>query len=103
MALLHAPSLAGGFVWDDFFLIEENGLIRDWKNAASFFASGIFDDSEYYRPVLMLSLMVDYHLWGLDVLGYHLTTTCVHLLAAICVYWLTYLLMRRRRIALRLR
>ena len=53
VALLHGLSLAGGFVWDDHVLIEDNPSIRNLGNVPSFFTRNYFGaeaDSELYRP-----------------------------------------------------
>lgn len=42
----------------------------------------------HYVPLTMLSLALDYRLWGLDPFGYHLTNVLLHALAAmlVCVF-----------------
>jgi hypothetical protein len=43
----------------------------------------------HYVPLTMLSLALDYHFWGLDPFGYHLTNVLLHALVAmlVCVFF----------------
>ncbi|MFO0602169.1 MAG: hypothetical protein U0324_03290 [Polyangiales bacterium] len=62
-ALTWAPSLAGGFVWDDRFLVADNEALRrpDFLRAIftqQLWSQGAFDDRElyrYYRPLVSLA------------------------------------------------
>jgi len=40
----------------------------------------------HYAPLTMLSLALDYHFWGLEPFGYHLTNVCLHAAAASLAY-----------------
>jgi len=102
--LVYASSLNGAFLWDDQHLIQENPLIKNVGNAAKLFQGNILaghgKDSQAYRPVQMLSYMVDYRLWRLDPRGYHATSVLWHLLAALCVFALALRLTSDRLLAL---
>src|SRR4030095_5175886 len=45
----------------------------------------------HYVPLTMLSLALDYRVWGLDPFGYHLTNVALHALTAVlvCVFLLS--------------
>ncbi|MGD9015558.1 MAG: tetratricopeptide repeat protein, partial [Candidatus Omnitrophota bacterium] len=53
-----------------------------------------------YRPLQMLSCMLDYSLWKLDVRGYHLSNILLHILATLSIYWLVNILYNDRFISL---
>jgi tetratricopeptide (TPR) repeat protein len=81
---IYWPALHGGWLWDDRELISENDLIRDpaglWK---IWFAPG--GQIDYY-PVKSSIQWLQWHLWGLDTLGYHLTNIVLHILSALLVW-----------------
>jgi protein O-mannosyl-transferase len=97
--LVYGNSLRGEFIWDDFAYVKDNPHIKDWA-----FLPGLFSESvgagagvrsSFYRPVQMVSYMADYSVWKLDVFGYHLTNTLLHIVASICLYWLLCLVLQR--------
>ncbi len=67
------------FLSDDFILLKvvSAGWPAVWEQIA---ASGSF-----IRPLWWLSIDLDFHLWGLDPIGYHLTNIALHGLTAIVV------------------
>lgn len=78
---IYAPVLGGQFVWDDHYLVAGNGLIRSPVFLLEVFRHTLFGgESNFYRPVQTLTYLWDYHWWGLNPFGYHLTSTLVHAL-----------------------
>lgn len=82
------------FVWNDWTLIIENSLIKDWRNLPEIFTSAFWkpllgEPFQVYRPLVLVSFMLDLSLWGLNPWGYHLTNILLHVLNSI----LTYILM----------
>jgi Flp pilus assembly protein TadD len=77
-------SLRNGFVWDDHILIERNVSTLSQASVAQAFSSdfwtteGEAGQSNYYRPIVTLSYMLDYSLFGLSAWGYHLTNIALH-------------------------
>lgn len=99
----HAVTLFDGFVGDDNMLIVNNTAYRSWDN----FGRLLFDDyiidvddifngetkflgssDVSYRPVKSATHFVDYALWGLNPLGYHLHNLILHCLNAILMFYL---------------
>lgn len=82
--LVYLNALANGFAGDDPDIIVNFPLIRDIRNIPLFFAmqDTLADGGEtgYYRPLGRLVYMLDYQLWGLNPLGYHLFNLLLHLL-----------------------
>ncbi|MDO8535919.1 MAG: tetratricopeptide repeat protein [Candidatus Omnitrophota bacterium] len=89
--IVYGNSINGKFVWDDQGLIKENKYIQNSSKLSNIFNADIGrggpEKSAFYRPMQMLSYMVDYALWNLDYRGYHLTNMMLHILAALCLLW----------------
>ena len=82
------PALGCGFVWDDLSLVVDNRLAGSWANLGAAFSTDLWSSSGvegrvsgYYRPLQVVSLMVDRGLWGLSTAGHHLSSLVWHLLA----------------------
>lgn len=102
--LVYHRALKGIFIFDDKALILDNPLIKNVRYLKdifithSFYGSGIY--SNFYRPIESLSFMLDYHLWGLNPFGYHLTNILIHIFNALSVYFLVYLISKKQNIAI---
>jgi protein O-mannosyl-transferase len=44
--------------------------------------------AEFWHPLTWFSLMLDYHLYGLNAGGYHLTNLVLHILSTLLLFWL---------------
>jgi tetratricopeptide (TPR) repeat protein len=99
----YANSLSGEFLWDDGMLIKNNTHIRSWHGIPKIFTedvgSGAGKATNFYRPLQMLTYTVEYHLWGLNEPGYHITNIFLHIIAALLIYWLVTLLFNDRRLS----
>jgi tetratricopeptide (TPR) repeat protein len=80
----YLPALRCGFIWDDDQYVTENLTLRDlaglrliWFTPAA---------TPQYYPLVHTTFWLEYHLWGLAPLGYHLVNVLLHALAA----WLLY-------------
>jgi tetratricopeptide (TPR) repeat protein len=80
--LAYAPALLNGFVWDDAQIIVNNMVNRDWANLSKVLLGPdvVFTDdvASYYRPLNRLLYVIEYHLYGLNPLGYHLLSLLLH-------------------------
>ncbi|MCX5678112.1 MAG: tetratricopeptide repeat protein [Candidatus Omnitrophica bacterium] len=89
---VYANSLNGKFVYDDHILVKDNALIREWPISLKLFTTGFgisgYMKSSFYRPLQMITYAMNYHSWKLSVIGYHLTSILLHILVALCIYWL---------------
>lgn len=79
------------FVYDDIPYIQENYQITSLKYLPSIFVSSYPPDSKHqglYRPILTLSYLIDYHIWGgANPLGFHLTNLMLYL-GCVIFFWL---------------
>jgi Flp pilus assembly protein TadD len=85
---VYANALRDGFVWDDGNIIVSNPMVRHWTEAARLFTSSLERNTQYYRPVLGLSFLVDYQLFGLSPAGFHLTSILIHAAVGVLLYLL---------------
>lgn len=90
--LAYLPALGAGFVWDDSGYVVQNltlrsldGLYRIWFVPSS--------NTQYY-PLVFSVFWLEYHLWGLTPLGYHVANLALYS-ATLLVLWS---LLRRLRI-----
>jgi len=85
--LSYLGAMGAGFVWDDTGLVLRNELTSSWSNISVVFAGDLWegapvdDASGYYRPLMVLSLMVDNQLFGFHALAHHVHSLLWHLLA----------------------
>ena len=104
--IAYCNTLSGEFIWDDRKLILDNYYIKDWGNLSTNVTSDFFFTSReegkigYYRPVIILSYMINYSLFKIDPLGYHITNILFHLLNGILIYLLAVHLLGSVRISL---
>lgn len=97
--LVYRPGLTGGFWFDDMLSVADNQLIRIhsldptslWRAALSGNAGPLG------RPLAMLSFALDYYYSGLDPAAFKLTNIVIHLVNAVAVYFLGYLILTAYR------
>jgi hypothetical protein len=85
VGILYFNSLGNQFTnWDD-GMIYGNPTIRhlDWEGIKTIFTP---QRANTYQPVRMLSYAVDYSLWKLNPLGYHISNTLFYILTCIMVF-----------------
>ena len=94
--LVYANSLNGKFIWDDNFLVKDNLYIRSWSNLPKIFVrdwgQGAGVQYSFYRPLCIVTYMIDYSIGGLDVRIYHFTNIILHILVSLALFWLIVLL-----------
>lgn len=108
-------ALSNGFVGDDHLIVVNNTFYETWANFPKLFAPEeyITDSDEAfnlesfshtgsvaYRPVLSATFFFDYWLWQRAAFGYHLHNVVVHILNAILVYFIFFLILKDPALAL---
>lgn len=80
----YGPALRGGWVWDDGDYVTDNLALRSLHGLRSIW----FDlgATIQYYPLTFTSFWIDYHLWGLNTLGYHLVNIALHAATAV-LFW----------------
>lgn len=87
--LAFLPALRGEFLnWDDHFLFTENPNYRGlgipqlkWMFTHALLA--------HYQPLTWMTLGLDYCIWGMNPLGYHLTSILWHAANAVLLFFLS--------------
>ncbi|MCX5714186.1 MAG: tetratricopeptide repeat protein [Candidatus Omnitrophica bacterium] len=101
--IAYASSLSGKFVWDDELLIKNNVFIRNLPGIEIFFKTKIFAEgceaTYFYRPLQIVTYALDYAIWKFNVVGYHITNTLLHILVALCIYWLVNILYKDNKLS----
>ena len=91
--LIFAPALLNGFVeWDDQINFLQNAHYRGlgWTQIRWMLTSAL---TGHYIPLTWLSLGLDYTLWGMDPLGYHLSNILIHAANAALFYLVAFRLL----------
>lgn len=90
IVIVFSSSLNNKFAWDDKFLIINNPHIKDFMYISKIFSNQLYEGggmhSNFYRPIQLLSFMMDYRIWKLNPFGYHLTSLLLHIFNSALVY-----------------
>lgn len=90
--LVYANILPNKFVWDDEEQIVNNPYIKSFANLPAIFQGSTFNTGGaglsgwYFKPLMSFWFMINYHLWGLSPLGFHLAQIFLHLVNSILVF-----------------
>jgi tetratricopeptide (TPR) repeat protein len=106
--IIYSSSLKGPFICDDTQLIITNEYIKDFHTLPLLFNTEVFKSSglnrefafRYYRPLQLFSFAIDYFIWKMNPLGYHLTNVLIHVLMSFLVYYFLYQLFTNYSLAL---
>src|SRR5262245_12593975 len=79
----YLPVLGTGFTSDDFFILSRVRALNGLEHPHAYFQLGFFD---YYRPLVFLSHAMDWEVWGLDPVGYHLRSLMLHAGCSVLVF-----------------
>ncbi len=98
--VVFANTLFFDFVWDDIHQIKYNELLKSYENIDDLFFSPIPDMPAYYRPMFMISLFIDYLIWGQNAAGFHLTNVLLNIFVTVLIFVLSEKLFDNRLIAI---
>lgn len=84
---------------DDEISIVFNPLIRDVSSLPEILSSSFFGQGSFYRPLVMLSFMLDYAVDGLNPFVFHATNLMLHLFNAILVFYAVDRIIQSRNIS----
>lgn len=85
------PSLRAGFVYDDTLLIANNPAVHHWQGLGSAFVGHFWQTQDlgtqgigltYYRPVVTVSFVLNWLLFGGAAWGFHLVNLLLHAASA---------------------
>src|SRR5207244_2817948 len=82
--IAYLPVWHAGFIWDDDKYVTQNALLHSWHGLKQiWFEPGA---TVQYYPLTFTTFWLEYHLWGLHPLGYHLVNVSLHAVDAILLW-----------------
>src|SRR6266404_249050 len=93
--LAFVNSLDGQFVYDDRLQILKNPTLTSLANIPRMFTQGVWQFlnegdktavGPYYRPLFNIALIINHHLFGLEVFGWHLFSILLHVGVVFLLY-----------------
>lgn len=89
--LSYFNALSNGFVYDDVAMVQVNPIIRGWSNVPAIFTTGYWTPTGttsggLYRPLTILSYLLEYSIGGINPAIYHLDNILLHFLCSVLVY-----------------
>ncbi|HUW84568.1 MAG TPA: tetratricopeptide repeat protein [Phycisphaerae bacterium] len=80
----YLPAIRGGFVWDDEHYVTDNAALRSLDGLRAIWLKP--RATPQYYPLVHTSYWLEYRLWGLKPLGYHLVNVLLHAASAILLW-----------------
>jgi tetratricopeptide (TPR) repeat protein len=81
--LVYQPVWHGGFIWDDDSFLTDNPLIKAHDGLYGFWFT---DKPPDYFPLTSSMLWLEWRLWGLNAIGYHLVNILLHGFSAVLLW-----------------
>jgi len=96
-------TLGNHYVIDDEIYLINNTHFQDISYLPEYFTKGFCEGIQrkcaYYRPLIAISHLADFYLWGDHLWGYHLTNLIIHLSVVITLYLLVGWVFKNTRVA----
>jgi len=97
---IYAFNLNNPLFWDDDDWIKNNAFVHSFSYLKEIFTKNILAgfglNSNYYRPLLLLSFALNYVIHGIKPFGYHLLSNAFHIANGILFFLLLLMVFRRR-------
>lgn len=84
------PAIRGGFIWDDDDYVEHNATLRSADGLRQMWLEPL--SIPQYYPLVHSTFWVEYRLWGLNPMGYHVTNVLLQFADAVLPFLLLALL-----------
>lgn len=101
--LVYSNSFKNPFIWDDQILVVNNIFLKSPAKISQTFTQDIGKggnvEYHFYRPLQIFTYQLDYWFWKLNVKGYHLTNTILHIGTALAMYWLLNIIFEIRALS----
>jgi len=96
---IYVNTLWNPFVWDDVVYVSTNAHFEDSRYIPEYFTAsfcrGAAKDCPFYRPMVSLSYLMDYWIWGKNPFGYHLSNILIHMVVVMLFYIVSMRLFRK--------
>jgi tetratricopeptide (TPR) repeat protein len=89
---VYSNALSNGFVYDDNLQVLNNPWIKDVRHISEIFSKSVWsfqkepEISNYYRPLMHLIYLFNYHVFGLKPWGFHLVNILCHAGVSVLVF-----------------
>ena len=80
---IYWPALHGGWLWDDDLLVTDNSNLRSLRGLWEIWLTTPSTD---YWPLSWTLLWIEWHLWGNEPLGYHLSGLALHICSGLLIW-----------------
>jgi len=84
---------------DDQFSIVKNEDIKSFENLPTLFTSSFFKGNAYYRPLVSLSFLLEYHLFKENPFFYNLTNLLLHILVSFLIFLIGEKIIKNRSLS----
>jgi tetratricopeptide (TPR) repeat protein len=81
----YQPTWHAGFIWDDDSYVTENLALRSLDGLGNIWVKP--GTTPQYYPLVFTTFWVEYHIWKLQPLGYHLTNVVLHAFNAVLLWF----------------
>lgn len=85
VVVAYVPAIQGGFIWDDDAYVQENPVLRTDAGLATIWTEPTSIPQWY--PLVHTTFWVEYRLWGLNPMGYHITNVLLHVACMVLLYF----------------
>jgi tetratricopeptide (TPR) repeat protein len=96
---VYCNALLNGFVYDDIPQVVQNPWIREMRFIPEIFSTNVWafqgTSTNYYRPLMHISFMLSYYLFGLAPWGFHFVNILLHAGVTVLVFLISSRLFRR--------
>lgn len=82
--LAYLPVLQCSYIWDDDYYVTQNPTLRSVQGLCDIWLSP--RSIPQYYPMVHSTYWVEYHLWGLNPLGYHIVNVLLHLASGLLLW-----------------
>jgi len=98
VVLAFTSAMNGGAVYDDQVQVMRNPTLRDAANIPKSFTQSVWQFSDeasekpigsFYRPLFNVGLILNFRVFGLNLVGWHLFSLFLHLVATVLVFLLS--------------
>lgn len=88
--LAYIPAMHAGYIWDDDSYVTENELLRNLEGLGRIW---IPSETPQYYPLVFSTFWLEYQIWELKPMGYHVTNILLHAVSALLL-WIVMIRLR---------
>lgn len=88
VVIAYIPIFSADFIWDDTAIVENYGLrtfsgLKDiWLNPS------VLVDEGHYWPVVYTTFWIEWNVWGLNPVGFHIGNLLLYILNVLLLWWI---------------